>query len=45
MKRFGEVIRLKPEYLEEYKRYHANPWPGTDEMLKKCRLGRGRMVV
>lgn len=38
MKRFGEVIKLKKEYLEEYKKYHANPWPGTNEMLKKCNI-------
>lgn len=38
MKRYGEIIKLKPEYLEEYKRYHANPWPGTDEMLKQCNI-------
>lgn len=38
MQRFGEIIRIKPECLEEYKKYHANPWPETDEMLKKCNI-------
>jgi L-rhamnose mutarotase len=27
MKRFGQIIRLKPEKYEEYKRLHADPWP------------------
>ena len=27
MKRFGQLIGLRPEVLEEYKRYHAAVWP------------------
>jgi L-rhamnose mutarotase len=27
MRYFGTVIKLKPEYLDEYKRYHAAVWP------------------
>jgi L-rhamnose mutarotase len=27
MKRFGQLIGLRPERLEEYKRYHAAVWP------------------
>ena len=27
VKRYGMVIGVKPEKLEEYKRLHANPWP------------------
>lgn len=34
MKRYGAVIRLKPEMLEEYKRLHANAWP---EVLAQIR--------
>jgi L-rhamnose mutarotase len=33
MKRFGKVIRLKLECLEEYKEYHANLWPEVREVL------------
>lgn len=32
MQRFGQVIRLKPEKYEEYKRLHAAVWP---EVLAK----------
>ena len=27
MKRFGQLIGLRPEVLEEYKRHHAAVWP------------------
>ena len=27
MQRFGQLIGVKPENLEEYKRYHAAVWP------------------
>lgn len=38
MRRIGEVIKIKPDKLEEYKRYHANPWPEINEMIKKCNI-------
>ena len=36
MKRFGQLIGLRPEVLEEYKRYHAAVWP---EILGAIREG------
>lgn len=38
MRRIGEVIKIKPDKLEEYKRYHANPWPEINEMIRKCNI-------
>ena len=38
MKRFGQMIMVKPEGLEKYKEYHANPLPGVNEMIKECNL-------
>jgi len=38
MRRYGNVIRVKPEKLEEYKRLHANPWPEVIEMIEKCNI-------
>jgi L-rhamnose mutarotase len=35
MKRVGMVIHVKPEKLAEYKRLHADPWPGVLETLRK----------
>ena len=38
MKRYGSVIRVVPEKLEEYKRLHAAVWPGVFEMIQKCSI-------
>lgn len=38
MKRFGQVIGVKPEHFESYKKYHAAVWPGILEMIKKCNI-------
>ena len=33
------MIKIKsPEDLEKYKKHHANPMPGVNEMIKKCHL-------
>jgi L-rhamnose mutarotase len=38
MKRYGCVIRVRPEKFEEYKRYHAQVWPGVLNMITKCNI-------
>jgi L-rhamnose mutarotase len=38
MKRYGSVIRVRPEKFEEYKRYHAQVWPGVLNMITKCNI-------
>ena len=38
MMRFGQMIKIKPECLEAYKKHHANPLPGVNEMIKECHL-------
>ena len=38
MMRFGQMIKIKPEGLEAYKKYHANPLPGVNEMIKECNI-------
>ena len=38
LKRYGWVIKVKPEKLSEYKELHANPWPEVDSMLKVCNI-------
>ena len=38
MKRHGQVIAVKPEKLEEYKRLHANAWPGVLKMISECNI-------
>ncbi|ONI40638.1 L-rhamnose 1-epimerase [Candidatus Epulonipiscium fishelsonii] len=38
MKRFGQIIKVKPDKLEDYKYHHANPWPQIDAMIKACNI-------
>jgi L-rhamnose mutarotase len=38
IQRYGSVIGLKPEKIEEYKRLHANVWPGVLKMIKQCNI-------
>jgi L-rhamnose mutarotase len=38
MKRYGQVIRLRPEKLEEYKRLHAAVWPEVLKMIRQCHI-------
>lgn len=35
IQRMGRVIGIDPEGIEQYKKLHANPWPGTFERLRK----------
>ena len=37
-KRYGSVIRLRPEKLEEYKKLHAAAWPDVLKMITACGL-------
>jgi len=38
MKRYGWVIGVRPDKLEEYKRLHAAVWPGVLKMIKACHI-------
>ena len=38
MKRYGSVIGLRTEKLEEYKQLHAAVWPDVLEMIKQCHI-------
>jgi L-rhamnose mutarotase len=38
MKRYGQIIGVKPDKLEEYKKYHVAVWPGVLEMIHKCNM-------
>ena len=38
MRRFGQLIGLRPERLEEYKRYHAAVWPEILGALRKAEI-------
>jgi len=38
MKRFGQIIHLKPECADEYVKHHAAVWPGVLAMITACNI-------
>lgn len=38
MKRMGWVIRVRPEKIAEYKRLHADVWPGVLAKIAECNI-------
>lgn len=38
MKRYGQIIGVKPGDFERYKKYHAAVWPDILDMIKKCNI-------
>lgn len=38
MKRYGQLIQLKPEAYDEYVKYHAEVWPGVLRMIRECNI-------
>lgn len=38
MKRYGMVVKVRPEKLEEYKRLHAKVWPAVLKTISECHI-------
>jgi L-rhamnose mutarotase len=38
MRRYGMVLKVRPEKFEEYKRLHAAVWPEVLAMIRKCNI-------
>ncbi len=38
MQRYGSVLGLRAEKMEEYKKLHAAVWPGVLKMIKDCNI-------
>ena len=38
VKRYGQLIGLKPEHLDEYVAAHADVWPGVLAMIRECNI-------
>jgi L-rhamnose mutarotase len=38
MRRFGQVIGIKPEHIEEYERLHAAVWPEVLATIRACNI-------
>jgi len=37
-KRIAQIVKLKPEYYQEYKKCHANVWPEVLRVIKRCNI-------
>ena len=38
MKRYGMVLKVRPDKLDEYKRLHAAVWPDVLKMIEACNI-------
>jgi len=38
VKRYGSVIGIRPEKIEEYKRLHVDVWPAVLKTIKGCNI-------
>ncbi len=38
MERYGSVVEIKADSIDEYKRLHADPWPEVLKMIKDCNI-------
>jgi L-rhamnose mutarotase len=38
MQRYGSVVGLRPEKLDEYRRLHAAVWPNVLKMIAECNI-------
>jgi len=38
MKRYGSVLRVRPESISDYKRHHAAVWPEVLNMIPRCNI-------
>lgn len=38
MQRYGMLIKVRPEKLDEYKELHTNPWPGVLKTIHDCNI-------
>ena len=38
MRRYGQVVRLKPEKRDEYVRHHGAVWPGVLKTIAECNI-------
>jgi L-rhamnose mutarotase len=38
MKRYGQLIQVKPEAFEEYVRYHTGVWPEVLRKIRECNI-------
>ena len=45
MKRYGALVRLRPEAIAEYKRIHAAVWPKVLEQIKRSNISNDTIFL
>ena len=45
MKRFGQIIRIKPEGADDYIKHHAAVWPGVLSKIKECNISNYSIFI
>ena len=38
MRRYGSVIGVRPQAIDEYRKFHTAVWPEVLEMIRKCNI-------
>jgi L-rhamnose mutarotase len=38
MKRYGQIIRVRPEFEQEYIKYHEQVWPEVLQTIRDCNI-------
>jgi L-rhamnose mutarotase len=38
MRRFGQLINVRPDSIAEYERMHAAPWPGVIAQIRRSNI-------
>ena len=38
MKRYGMVVKVRPDALEQYRLLHSSAWPEVLKMIKQCNI-------
>jgi L-rhamnose mutarotase len=38
LRRFGQLIGIRPEARDDYVRYHAQVWPGVLKTIRECNI-------
>jgi L-rhamnose mutarotase len=38
VRRFGQLLRLRPEFQKEYIQYHAAVWPEVLQLIRDCNI-------
>ena len=38
MKRYGQILKLKPERINEYVELHAAVWPDVKAKIEECNI-------